>query len=244
MHQREAALLFVGWSIVVLDLWQRGLEGDVNGRFLSFVDSLAHCASWVPVWGRPNDIGFWSRLLGSVMTKHGSGLVTSFFFGTTPTLLMGFEHNVPFLVALLFAHALRFVPRVVRTRQGPWFALFVLTSALYKLRKMHFAARRATSLLAAFPFGVLTMELTGWLAVVARGLARGRPLDQWAASFAQPRLIISVVVAVLAYCEYPPLLLLLLLVTHKFLAPFNETAILDPFDDSGEAAAADAHRSA
>lgn len=233
MHRQELLLLSLGWGVVLLDCATRGLDGDVSGRFLGFVDSLAHCASWVAVPGLPQDIGFWSRFFGSILTKHGSSLLTSSFLRTTPPLFMGWEYNFPFLVALVVAHWFRFVPRVVRTRHGPWRALFVVSGALYKLRKMHFAVRRAESALQAEFLGVLTMELTGWLAIVARGLARGKSANQILEAFAQPRFFISLVVSYLVYAGSGSVLVLLLLMLHKYLAPFNvETSVLDPFDES------------
>ena len=233
-HPREIVFLTLAWFVVIQDAYARGIAGEVNGRLLSFVDSLAHCASWVAPRPQPNDIGFESRLLGSVLTKHLSSFLTSLILRTTPTLLQGWEANVPFVAALALAHTFRFVPRIVRTRTGPWRSLFVCSSALYKLRRLHFAVRHTTTAVGALLMGILTMELTGWLAIAARGLARGQPTREWLPQFLQPRLLITLFVAYLCSRHQDSSGLVLgLLMMHKFLAPFNvETSVLDPFDES------------
>ena len=238
MKRREALLLALGWAVVLHDAWSRGLAGEVNGRLLGFLDSLAHCASWVAVPGLPSDIGFWERLMGSVATKHGGNVLASAVLHITPAFLQGWEYNFPFVVALVLAHSLRFVPRVVRTRTGPWRALFVTSSALYKSRKLRFAVQNATSVVTALFLGIMTMELTGWLAIAARGVARGQPAAVWSRALVQDRFLISVIASLACYNGGSAPLLLALLMLHKFLAPFNvETSVLDPFDDYEEAAA-------
>jgi hypothetical protein len=236
---QEITLLTLGFAVILLDLWTRGIAEDVNGRLLSFLDSLAHCASWVapvlsPTQPPPTEepIGFWARLLGSIATKYSSGLIVSFFLKTTPTLLMGWENNMPFFIALILAHSFRFVPRVVRTRHGPWRVLFVLSGAVYKLRRLRFAMFRATNVFVALGLGLLVMELTGWLAILARRTARRQRLLV-IHPFQQKRLLITPLVSLLCWYEFSPMVVLFLLVLHKALAPFNiETAILDPFDES------------
>ena len=220
-------LLALAWVVLVVDLYQLGIDGESNSRALSLIDSFAHCASWVSS-GDNVQLHF----VFSVLTKYGGGTLISFLLHVTPTVLSGWMHNVPFFFALVLAHLFPSVSRMARSRYGLWRVFFVVSGSLFKSRKLRFAIRNAAALGGPWfvlVIGILSMELTAWLAWGCRRILRGSSFfgDQKVirATLFSPRMILTFLAIWASYVEAPAVFLILVLLVHKATKPSSENAV-------------------
>jgi len=217
---------FVYYSIfgaaVFADVFTHGIGGDVNSRWLSFLDSFSHCSSWAI---DDLDLSVGSRVAGTILSKYGSGLVTSLLLGVTPAFLQT-NTSIAFAGALLLAHSNTYLARLVRSRHGPWRMLFVCLGALYKSRKLGFAVSKCENSFAkSVLLGILSVELTGWLVVASRNHLHGEHSVMALVGFIHQyrlRFLFTFTAVVATYLNWHPLVLLLTLGLHKASTP-NES---------------------
>jgi hypothetical protein len=220
-------LLVFAYLLLALDVYMLGIDGELNSRAISFVDSLAHCASWV---SSEDSLG-WLRLAFSVLTKYGGGSVLAVLLGVTPTVLSGWLHNASFILALLIAHQSPFMCRIARRRTGPWRVFFVAVGSLFKARKLRFALRHAAPFGPEFVvfIGVLCVELTGWFAWTARRYVRGddffAPWNVTLLALINPRMLLTLGAIAACHFELPALVLIAILFVHKATKPPSDRIV-------------------
>jgi hypothetical protein len=214
------AILILCWMAVFVDLYVFGM-GDVNSRWLSFLDSFSHCSSWSI---DNSELVVRSRVIGAIISKYGSGLVTSLLLGVTPSFLQT-NTSLAFALALALAHSNTNLASLVRSRHGRWRFLFVFIGSLHKSRKLRFAASTCGDFFQCFVIGILSVELTGWLVVATRAHLGGNNPFVALAEFIYRyrwRFLFTCCAVFATYFQLHPLMQLFLLMLHKTSTP-NES---------------------
>lgn len=151
---------------LMIDIILHGLNGTTNSPWIAFLDSISHCSAWIASPPQEHQLPIGMKILGALLSKSASGLVTSTLFGFPAPFSQTFS-VLSFMFAMVLCLYVPSLPQHVRSTTGPWRLLFVFMSALHKSRKLRFVMRddRAGSV---FMLGILTIELTGWVTIALR----------------------------------------------------------------------------
>ena len=115
------------WSVFFLDVLINGVGGISNTSWLSFIDSFSHCCYWSI---EASDIEAPEQVLGTFLSKFGSGLIFSALLGIYPSFLQ-IDRLLGFLLALFLAHNNLDLASRVRSRHGKWRILFDCLGAFF-----------------------------------------------------------------------------------------------------------------
>jgi hypothetical protein len=210
---------------LIADLALLGLSGDSNSRWLSFLDSLSHCSAWAV---EDADLSRQTQVIGTILSKYGSGSIVSALLGVTPGFLQT-STTIIFALALAIAQSESRVAQLVRSRRGPWRILFVLVGSLHKSRKLRFALSKCHSPVSALIIGTLAIELTGWLVILVRNAARGNPIGPACAKLIyrnRLRSLFAVMAILTCYWSVWPMVTVGLLALHKAATPSESGSTL------------------
>jgi len=221
-------LLAIFTAIFIFDVYVLGIGGEANTRALIVVDSFAHCASWI---SSADDLVV-LRVFFSVVTKYSAGTFLSLVLHVTPSIINGWWANLTFLATLVLAHLFPSISRLARSRTGIWRVYFVVSGSVFKSRKFRFAMSNAASLGGPYfvlIIGVLSIELTAWLAWGARRVLRNAsffaPPDVVLATLLSPRMLLTLLAIYATYNDFHPLVTVLVLLVHKATKPSSENVV-------------------
>lgn len=220
IQQGQALDVFFGLFCLalIIDLARNGLDGRTNSPWIAFLDSVSHCSSWLAL----GDLPMGPKILGALLSKSVSGLITSSLFGFPAPFSQTFS-VVSFAVAVGLCCYVPELPPLVRSAAGPWRLLFVSMSALHKSRKLRAVLQGRPRVIV---LGLLTIELTGWVTVVLRGYFAHQNLVEavsaWLAFVVLNRLRLGISLSAIAAVRCNSLLVLPLLALHKTAVPSKD----------------------
>lgn len=210
---------------LLVDLSLNGLGGVSNSLWISFLDSLSHCSSWILANVSDstdlNPLPIELKFIGAFLSKNLCGLVTHSFFGFPPPFSQSLS-LVSFLVALWCSHSIPSLAIHVRSSQGPWRVLFVFIGSLNKSRKLRFALNQNRSrFVQMLILGLITVELSGCVNIALRSYWKNSDVLELFTGLGEfifqyrLRIPISILAILCEALHFPPIVTIVLLALHK-----------------------------